>query len=327
MQNWPKVELHVHLDCSLDYDTVREIDPSVTPERYRESFVGPVKCTDLAEYLDCTDAAVKLLQSRRALEIAVRGLFRQWKRDHVVYGELRLAPLLHTSGGLAPGEVVSTVVDAVAACKTDTGIEGGIILCTLRHFTEEQGMETLLLVEMHMGTHVVGFDIASDEAGYPIDAHINAFRYAREKGIPCTAHAGEAMGPESVWETLEHFSPQRIGHGARSMEDPDLVDHLREHRIHLEVCPTSNIQTNVFASYPDHCVDRMYREGLSISISTDARAITDITLSEEYRRVCATFGWTPAHFMKCNMEAIKHAFTTPAVREKVRIRIMEEFTK
>ena len=327
MQNWPKVELHVHLDCSLTYDVVKLIDPAITREQYKQVFVGPVKCLDLADFLDRTEAAVNLLQTKRALSLAVHGLFDQWKRDHVVYGELRFAPLLHIRHGLSPEEVVETIIEAVESSKREKDIEAGIILCTLRHFNESQSMETIRLVEKHLGDHVVGFDIASDEAGYPIEAHVGAFHYANEKGIPCTAHAGEAMGPESVWETLNNFFPRRIGHGARAMEDPKLVNHLRAEQIHLEVCPTSNIQTNVFAAYNDHCIDRMYQEGLSLSINTDARAISDVTLTEEYRKICETFGWVPAHFMKCNMEAIKHAFTTPAIRNKVRLRIMEEFTK
>src|SRR5205814_2683217 len=131
--------------------------------------------------------------------------------------------------GLTLFEVVDAVEKATAAAVKQTGVEARIILCTLRHYTAEQSMETVKLVEKFNGTYVAGFDIAADEAGFPIDNHIAAFEYAKQKNIHCTAHAGEARGADSVWETLQYFGPGRIGHGARSSEDPKLVAHLKKH--------------------------------------------------------------------------------------------------
>ena len=149
-------------------------------------------------------------------------------------------------------------------------------------------------------------------AGYPekhFEAPIKAFQFARENGIHCTAHAGEASGADSVWETLNHLHPSRIGHGVRSVEDPALIHFLKQHHIHLEVCPTSNIQTNVFDTIQDHPADFIYRAGVSMSINTDARTITDVTLGSEYQLMEKVFGWNAEHFMNCNLEAIKHSFT------------------
>jgi adenosine deaminase len=207
-----------------------------------------------------------------------------------------------------------------------TGVEGRLILCTLRHYTEEQGMETVRLVEKFKGTNVVGFDIAGDEAGFPIDSHIKAFQYAREKNISCTAHAGEAKGPESVRETLRHFHPSRIGHGTRSAEDEELLDFLKEENIHLEVCPSSNIQVNVFDKIENHSSDKIYKRGVSMSINTDARAITPVTLASEYELLEKTFKWNKQHFLKCNLEAIEHSFTTAEVKEQLRKRIISAYS-
>lgn len=318
---FPKVELHLHLDCSLSFEVVQQLKPEVTREAFREAFVAPAKCTDLADYITRAIKGFELMQTKAQLRLVTLDLFRQLKADHVIYAEIRFAPLLHILEGLTPAEVVETVDAATAEGIRDTGVEAGIILCTLRHFNAAQSMETVQLVEQFSGTHVVGFDIAADEAGFPIDAHVAAFRYAREKGIHCTAHAGEARGADSVWETLRHFHPSRIGHGVRSVEDPALLAFLRQENIHLEVCPTSNVQTNICDRVEDHPVDHIYRSGVSMSINTDARTISDVTLTSEYQLLERVFHWEAAHFIRCNLEAVNHAFISETKKEILRQRI------
>ncbi|HEX5652766.1 MAG TPA: adenosine deaminase, partial [Chitinophagaceae bacterium] len=237
----------------------------------------------------------------------------------------RFAPLLHIAQGLTPTEVVNAVDDAVTEGKAQSGIEAGLILCTLRHYSEEQSMETVQLVDAFKGTNVIGFDIAADEAGFPITNHTRAFAFARSKGIPCTAHAGEAKGAESVWETLHEFRPARIGHGVRSFEDPALVAFIKRNNIHLEVCPTSNIQTNVFDRIENHVVDKIYRSGVSMSINTDARTITDTTLTKEYGVLEKIFNWNKENFLHCNLEAIRHAFIEEEKKEALRTRLIAGF--
>ena len=233
------------------------------------------------------------------------------------YAEIRFAPLLHLQGGLSAQEVVSIVEQTTAQGVRQTGIEAGLILCTLRNYKEAQSLQTVRLVEHFRGSRVVGFDIAADEAGFPIDEHISAFTYALDRGLHCTAHAGEARGPKSVWETLEHFRPSRIGHGVRSIEDPALIHQLAEADIHLEVCPTSNIQTNVFDRMDDHCADQLFRSGLSMSINTDARTISNVSLTDEYHTLQRLFDWPKEHFLHCNLEAMRHAFTSQEVKGKI----------
>lgn len=314
----PKIELHLHLDCSLSYDVVKRIDPSITEEEYQYSFIAPEKCIDLADYLTRAVKGFALMQTKEQLQWVVQDLFQQLKADNVIYAEIRFAPLQHLAKGLSPAEVVTYVEQATADAIKETGIEARLILCTLRHFTEAQSMETVKLVEQFKGTTVAGFDIAADEAGFPIDNHIFAFKYAKEKGIHCTAHAGEAKGPESVWETLEHFGPTRIGHGVRSYEDEKLVQYLREHKIHLELCPTCNVQINIYDEYKDHPIDQLYKAGVNLNINTDARTITNISLTKEYQKLHKTFGWTMEDFYKCNVMAVDAAFLKDAVKEDLK---------
>ena len=258
------------------------------------------------------------MQTGEQLRLVTLDLFRQLRTDNVLYAEIRFAPLLHTMQGLTPDEVVGTVNEATIEGIKNYGIDAGIILCTLRHYPEDQSMETVELVRKYKGTHIVGFDIAADEAGFPIDNHIKAFQFAKAHNIHCTAHAGEARGAESVWETLKNFHPSRIGHGVRSVEDAQLVSFLKANNIHLEVCPTSNIQVNVFNKIEDHTADKIYNAGVSMSINTDARTISNVTLADEYKLLERIFNWNIEHFRKCNLEAIDHSFATTDVKNNVR---------
>ena len=321
----PKVELHLHLDCSLSFDVVKKINPAISFEEYRKDFVAPAKCPSLADYITRAIKGVELMQTKEQLRLVTLDLFDQLKADNVIYAEIRFAPLIHLAQGLSGEEVVRAVNDAVVEGIKKTGVEAGIILCTLRHFSEEQSMATVHLFDRFKNTHVVGFDIAADEAGFPITNHIKAFDYAHANGIQCTAHAGEAKGAESVRETLQFFRPSRIGHGVRSMEDTALIKILKENDIHLEVCPTSNVQTNVFDKIENHNIDRIYNAGVSMSVNTDARTISDVTLANEYATLVKYFNWDRANFLKCNLEAIEHAFTSKEKKTMIREKIIEVY--
>jgi len=321
----PKVELHLHLDCSLSYEIVKQLKPSVTLKEYQKSFIAPAKCTDLADYIKRAIKSIELMQTKEHLRLVTLDLFEQLKADNVIYAEIRFAPLQHTLKALSPEQVVEAVNKATDEGIKKYGIDAGIILCTLRHYTEEQSLKTVNLVNYFQGTHVVGFDIAADEAGFPIDNHIKAFQFAKNNHINCTAHAGEAKGPESVWETLESFHPSRIGHGVRSAEDDKLLTFLKANNIHLEVCPTSNIQVNVFDIIENHPADKIYNSGVSMSINTDCRTISNVTLEKEYYLMKQIFNWNRLHFKKCNLEAIEHSFATEDVKNKIKTQIEKAY--
>ncbi len=322
---YPKVELHLHLDCSLSYDVVRKINPSISEETYRRDFIAPARCTNLADFLTRAPHAIALMQTREQLQLVVADVFEQLQRDNLLYAEIRFAPFLHTDKGLSPEQVVEAVEAATARASAATGIEARLILCTLRHYSAEQSLQTARLVEHFYGTHVAALDLAGDEAGYPLTAHIAAYQYAAERNLPRTAHAGEASGPQSVWETLRLLHPLRIGHGVRSSEDAALIEHLRKERIHLEVCPTSNLQTNIYDTYADHPINTLYNTGLSLSVNTDTRTITDITLTQEYEKLHQYFGWEKQHFLHCNLEAIRASFLSESRKRELAAQLQQAY--
>jgi adenosine deaminase len=322
---YPKVELHLHLDCSLSYDVVRKINPSISEETYRRDFIAPARCTNLADFLTRAPHAIALMQTQEQLQLVVADVFEQLQRDNLLYAEIRFAPFLHTDKGLSPEQVVEAVEAATARASAVTGIEARLILCTLRHYSAEQSLQTARLVEHFYGTHVAALDLAGDEAGYPLTAHIAAYQYAAERNLPRTAHAGEASGPQSVWETLRLLHPLRIGHGVRSSEDSALIEHLRKERIHLEVCPTSNLQTNIYDTYADHPINTLYNTGLSLSVNTDTRTITAITLTQEYEKLHQFFGWGKHHFLHCNLEAIRASFLPESRKQELAAQLQEAY--
>ncbi len=322
----PKIELHLHLDCSVSFKVASRLNPSLTRDEFQREFIAPAKCTNLADVLTRAARGFELMQTEEALRLVTFDMFEQLAADNVIYAEIRFAPHLHLLQGLTPNDVVEVVDEAAKEASKQSGVEARLILCTLRHFTEQQGLETVRLVEKFRRSAVVALDIAGDEAGHPLAPHIAAFEYAAAHGLARTAHAGEARGADSMWETLRLLKPMRIGHGVRSVEDPALVSHLKQHNIHLEMCPSSNVQTNVVDTAADHCIDELMRDGVSVGVNTDSRTMGNLTLTEEYRRLNQTFGWTSADFFRCNRNALAAAFIPDTVRERLRQRLEQAYT-
>jgi adenosine deaminase len=324
----PKIELHLHLDCSLSYAAVSRLDPSVTLEQYQREFNGPVgSFSNLEEFFKRAPKGTALMQTEEQLRLATFDVFEQLRGDNVIYAEILLVPFMHTNQGLSAERVVEIVCDAVARASTETGIEARIILSTLRHYSAQQSLATVKLVERFRGTNVAGIDLGAYEAGFPIYAHVPAFQYAAQQGIPRTVHAGEARGADSVWETLQHLRPSRVGHGVRSIEDHALVEHLRRERIHLELCPTSNVQINLYESYAQHPINTFYASGVPLSVNTDTRTIANVTLTREYEKLHEAFGWDRRHFLQCNLNAIEAAFLPDEVKRRLERQVRAAYSE
>jgi adenosine deaminase len=263
------------------------------------------------------------------VRIAVRDVFEQMAADGIVYAELRFAPLVHVEGGqLSADEVVGCVAEETAAGSAATGIDAGLILCTLRDYDAGQSLDTARLAVRHARSGpVVAIDIAGDENAYPLDPHLPAFALAAGAGLGMTVHAGEAGGPDSVRAALDQTGTRRVGHGVRSVEDAGLLARLKRERVHLEVCPSSNVQTSTVPSYVAHPVGRLRAAGVSVGISTDTRAVTDVRLTQEYERLRDVFDWTAADFGQINRDALDAAFAPGQVRRRIAAVIDEAYAR
>lgn len=317
----PKVELHLHLDCSMSFASVSALDPSVTPERYRAEFLAPRKCVNLVDYFRYLAPALALLQTREALRVTTIDLLRQLHEDGVVYAEIRFAPQLHRQTGMSTEAVVETVLAALVEGRRSYPVEARLILCQLRPEDTANGLELVRIAQKYRAQGVGGVDLAGDETGYGLGEHIPVFKQARDLGLNITAHAGEAGGAEKVREVVEQLGVRRVGHGVRSIEDDAVIALLLERDVHLEVCPSCNIQIDVFDRYEDHPVDALVRRGVSVGVNTDARGPTDLTLTEEYERLQQVFGWDAARFRAANLAAIGRAFADDATKAAIRARL------
>lgn len=320
---YPKIELHLHIDCSVPWSALQRLASTVTREDYLARFVAPEKCTSLRQYLDAIAPSCALLQTADALRIVTAELIAELEADGLIYAELRFAPHTHLSGGLALEKVMEAVAAGVAEGTAGRSIGIGLILCALRDYSREQNLAMIELAHRWRDHGVVGVDIAGDEAGHPLAPNYAIFDRAHELGLNVTAHAGEAMGAESVRETLTRLNPRRIGHGVRCLENDEVVHLLKDRGIHLEVCPSSNVQVGVCPDFASHPIDALSRRGLSLGINTDARTVAPISLSLEYERLEAAFGWGRGEYLAHNLEAARNAFQPDRVREDLCERLIQ----
>ncbi|GAB3481524.1 adenosine deaminase [Amycolatopsis cihanbeyliensis] len=310
-----RYELHCHLDGSVRQGTVAELaaDQGVRLEGPVENLVvAPPVCANLMDYLTRIDAVLEVLQTPDSLRRVARELVEDWALDRVGYGEVRFAPQLHGRAGATMDEAVRAVAEGLAEGRAATGVRTGLLLCCLRQQSPEVS-EQVVDTALRNRTLVAGVDLAGDEsrAGAP---HRPAFDTAHAAGLPVTIHAGEAAGPESVWEALDVLGAARIGHGVRAAADPALVARLRAERIPLELCPVSSVQTGAVPSLAEHPADRLLAAGLAVTISTDARTTSATTVEREFTELGRQFGWAAEHERRCqdNARAVIFAASAPA---------------
>lgn len=304
------IDLHLHLDGSLTPAYVirqakkQGIELPVWDEKELVKYMtAPVDCKDLNEYLEKFDLPCSVMQTEDALTEAVRDVCRQMETQGLKYVEIRFAPQLHTKKGLTQRQVTEA---AIKGLPDGNGFEAKLILCCMRmENNEKENLETIRMAKEYLGKGVAAADLAGAEALYPTESFETIFQKAKESGVPFTIHAGEADGPESIWTALK-FGARRIGHGVRCLEDEKLVEYLREHRIPLEVCPTSNFQTKaVKGEYP---LKKMLEKGLCVTLNTDNTTVSGTSLEKEFSLAVNTLGLTEKEIERLKENAEKSRF-------------------
>jgi len=316
----PKAELHCHLDGSLRPETMLDLahEHGLTLPRQDPAQLRIYMCadnvSDLADYLHRFDTTISILQTSRALERVAYELVEDASLDGVRYIEVRNAPHLNIRGGLTVDEVLEATTRGLARGEREFGTTARFIVCSLRHWDPARSLEAAQAAVRHKASGVVGFDLAGAEAQYSAADHAAAFAYARKHFLQVTCHAGEAAGPASVEAALFDCNVSRVGHGVRSAEDPALLDYIRDAGITLELCPTSNAQTHAVTSYAQHPLKRYLDSGVRVTINTDNRLISGVTLTGEYVRAVNELGLTVADLCRCVMNACEASFLPFAER-------------
>jgi adenosine deaminase len=288
IEKLPKTDLHVHLDGSLRLETILELAakervtlPADSADGLRKFMHLGENCGSLVEYLKAFDVTLKVMQTEASLTRIAYELAEDAAAENVRYMEVRYAPMLHTQLGLKLTSVVEAVLEGLRAAEKDHGIESNIIICGIRNISPESSLEMAELAVAYKNRGVVGFDLAGGEDGHPAKHHRAAFQLVRDNNINTTIHAGEAYGPESIAQAIHVCGAHRIGHGCRLRENGDLLHYVNDHRIPLEACPSSNVQTGAVRDLRSHPLKFYSDLGLRVTVNTDNRLITDTTVSKE----------------------------------------------
>ena len=304
LKKMPKIELHVHLDGSLNINTVSEITKE-NKKILKERMTSGEKLSSLKEYLDKFSYAVSLLQTPSLIRKLASTLREDLIEDNVIYAEVRYAPLKHIEN-ISMDEFIDIVYEEL---NKDKRLKVKLILCMMRNDSKIDNLKVINLAKKHLKKEVVGIDLAGDENAYPTKEFKDLFDYANELKIPITIHSGESTNYIEVEEAL-NMHAKRIGHGIRSIDNFDLINKLKNNNILLEICPTSNVQTNSVDVYQNHPIKLFSLLGVLYSINTDNRLVSNINLSTEYKKLIDYNLITIEAIIKSNLNAIKHSFLT-----------------
>ncbi len=331
IQKLPKTDLHVHLDGSLRLKTILELAdkqrvdlPARDEDGLRRAMNLGQNCGSLVEYLKAFDITLRVMQTQDALERIAYELAEDAARENVRYMEVRYSPMLHTRRGLKLTNVVEAVLAGLRQAQTNFGIESNIIICGIRNVSSESSLEMAELAVAYKNRGVVGFDLAGAEYDHPAKHHRAAFQLVRDNNINVTIHAGEAYGPESIAQALHTCGAHRIGHGCRLRENGDLLHYVNDHRIPLECCPSSNVQTGAIRDLASHPLKLYYNLGLRVTVNTDNRLVTDTTVSKELWLCHTQMGLSLADVKDIITAGFKSAFLPFHVKQQYLRRVTEE---
>jgi adenosine deaminase len=340
----PKALLHDHLDGGLRPETIIEIAqqigykklPTDEPKKLADWFEESCNSHSLVRYLETFSHTIAVMQSKEAIIRVARECAIDLARDGVVYAEVRGAPELFTEQGLTLDQVVDATLEGYKQGMAEAAREGNKIrveslICGMRQNNRSQ--EAAAAVVKYRNRGVVGFDIAGPEDGFPPTNQLETFEYLRKENAHFTIHAGEAYGLPSIWEAIQICGAERLGHGVRIIDDIDfsadkpklgpLASYVRDRRIPLELCPTSNLQTGAAKTYSEHPIGSLAKLRFRITLNTDNRLMSRTSMSNEMTQCVKSFGWKFVDLQRVTVNALKSSF----IPFEERLEIIEKVVK
>ena len=340
----PKALLHDHLDGGLRPETIIEIAqqigykklPTYDPKKLADWFEESCNSHSLVRYLETFSHTIAVMQSKEAIIRVSRECAIDLARDGVVYAEVRGAPELFTEQGLTLDQVVEATLEGYKQGMAEAANEGNKIrveslLCGMRQNNRSQ--EAAAAVVKYREKGVVGFDIAGPEDGFPPTKQLETFEYLRKENAHFTIHAGEAYGLPSIWEAIQICGAERLGHGVRIIDDIDfsgdrpklgpLASYVRDRRIPLELCPTSNLQTGAAKTYSEHPIGKLAKLRFRVTLNTDNRLMSRTSMSNEMSECVKSFGWKFVDLQRVTVNALKSSF----IPFEERLEIIEKVVK
>ena len=267
-----KIELHLHLDGCVRVSTAEKL---LKKENLESEMTVQNDNQNLSQYLEKFDIPNQIMQSKENLELISRELVEDLKKDRVIYAEVRFSPLLHTKGGLNFHEIIDSILKGLQ----DDSLKTNLILCMMRNASLDDNMKVIDIAHQYLNKGVVGVDLAGDESKYSTSMFLPLFNKIKELNIPLTVHAGEASTPDNILDAI-HGGADRIGHGIRLIDDEHILAIVKQKKIPLEICLTSNVQTKAVPSFSEHPIKKLVDQGILVTINTDNRTVSHTTLSQ-----------------------------------------------
>ncbi len=329
----PQIDLHLHLDGSLDpklsYELAKErnLIEDETYEQFEKRMIAPANITHLHEYLQCFDLPIALLQDFKALKISSENLVERLAKQGVDYAEIRFAPQSHTKKLLTQEDALRAVISGVRdAVVRFPQIEINIILCMMIAAdvkdNHEANMETIRIAKKYLHNGVVAIDLAGAEGLTPMENYRPYFEHAAYMGIPFTIHAGESGPAEHVACAID-FGAKRIGHGGHCLEDEKVIEKVLENNVTLEMCPTSNIHCKNQPSYAKHALKPLYERHVRTTINTDNMTLSHVTLADEYEHVLKEMHLEVKDILNMAEYAIEASFASNDKKNSVKRKIAQ----
>ena len=336
----PKTDIHCHLDGCLRPRTLLELAgrsgvklPTQNLARLTRLLEAGKRTRSLGDYLKIFDITLSVMQDKEALYRVAYELAEDAAAENVRHLEVRYSPVLHRRKRLPYEDIVDAVIAGLADAGSKHRMTTGVIICGIRSLHPRSSLVLAELAVAYKGRGVLAFDLAGQEKDYPAKAHRRAFQLILKNNINSTVHAGEAFGPESIAQAIHYCGAHRIGHGTRLRDDPDLMQYVNDHRIPLEVCLSSNVQTRAARSIREHPFDFYFKRGLRVTLNTDSRLISATSVSNEIALAARAFRLSPYQVKKIVINGFKSAFLPYADKARVLRRVnleidqifMEEF--
>jgi adenosine deaminase len=320
----PKAEIHVHLDGCLRPRTVLELAqdqgvslPTTRLPQLKHLLEAGKRTRNLGDYLKIFDITLSVMQERSALYRVAYELAEDAAEEHVRHIEVRFSPILHRKRKLPFDQIVESVIAGLADAGEKLGISTGVIICGIRSMDPKVSVALAELAVEYKGRGVLAFDLAGQEKDYPAKAHRAAFELILKNNINSTVHAGEAFGPPSISQALHYCGAHRIGHGTRLREDTDLMRYVNDHRIPLEVCLSSNVQTRAVDSIREHPFHFYFKSGLRVTLNTDSRLISATTVTKEVALAVRAFRLSPYEVKRIIVNGFKSSFLPYSAKARI----------
>ena len=327
----PKTDLHCHLDGSVRLKTLLDLAekqkiklPADTEDGLAKAIKIGARHASLEDYLKGFDITLSVMQTEESLYRTAYELAIDAHAENVRLLEVRYAPVLHLQQGLKTTTVVEAVLEGLRRAERETGIIAGVLVCGIRNMSPDISLRLAELSVAYKNKGVLGFDLAGAEHGNPAKDHQEAFQLILNNNVNCTVHAGEAYGPPSIAQALHYCGAHRIGHGVRLREDGDLLNYVNDHRIPIECCPSSNIQTGAVENIEAHPFKFYLDFGIRVTVNTDNRLITDTTVTKELGLLVRQFHLDLGDIKNVLVAGFKSAFLTFHDRAQLIRRVQKE---